>query len=94
MQSAFQIIPTKHFNVHSIALGHALPLKRKWVFDTYIQHTLAQPKLEIFIPCRSCTPMTIQYLEEKVQDIESVQKNILLRLDNIEKLIRGQELEK
>ena len=36
----------------------------------------------------------MQYLEEKVQDIESVQKTILLRLDNIEKLIQSQELEK
>ena len=38
--------------------------------------------------------MTVQYLEGKVDDMAAVQKNILLRLENIEKLIRGQEFQK
>lgn len=38
--------------------------------------------------------MTVQYLEEKIQDMESVQKTILLRLENIEQLIRERDAEK
>lgn len=35
--------------------------------------------------------ITVQYLEEKVHEIEAVQKTTMLRLHNIEKLIQGQE---
>ena len=38
--------------------------------------------------------MIVQYLEEKVHDMEAVQKTILLRLENIEKLIQSQVVEK
>ena len=38
--------------------------------------------------------MTVQYLEEKIQDMESVQKTVLLRLENIEQLIRERDAEK
>ena len=38
--------------------------------------------------------MTVQYLEEKVHDMQEVQKTILLRLENIEKLVQSQVVEK
>ena len=38
--------------------------------------------------------MTVEYLQEKVYEMETVQKTILLRLENIEKLMQSTELKK
>ena len=76
------------FIVCTVQVGvglHVHMYKPNWVIMKSYFYILADPVL---------LEMTVQYLQEKIQDMESVQKTILLRLENIEQLVRGRDTEK
>ena len=83
------LIQVSEFIVCTVQVGVGLHVhmhKPNWVImKSYFYHILADPVL---------LEMTVQYLQEKIQDMESVQKTILVRLENIEQHVRGRDTEK